>query len=61
MTESACDCLATEDPSLAHYVSCPVAGPGADNTPERALAELASLRDIDTALYCLRELRTTSD
>ncbi|WP_170981024.1 hypothetical protein [Mycolicibacterium sp. CR10] len=49
-----CTCLTEFDPSLAHYVSCPVDGD--ENSAARTLAELASLRDIDTALYCLREL-----
>lgn len=46
-----CDCLASESLKITtHYVSCPAAPTGADNSDLRCLAELAAWRDIDTAI-----------
>jgi hypothetical protein len=53
-----CDCLTQYDSTLVHYVSCPAYSAENDgqDTPARALAECAAYRDIDLALYCLRQL-----
>jgi hypothetical protein len=56
-----CDCLSEYQSDLPHYVQCAIVQDsngsvqGIDS-PERCLAELASLRDIDAALFCLRQL-----
>jgi hypothetical protein len=57
-----CDCLTGHqwgDATLPHYSGCAAAdaAEATDASDVRALAELASFRDIDTALYCLRQLR----
>jgi hypothetical protein len=61
---TACDCLTGHvwgDAALAHWESCARRDDATvgdlDGTPERALAELASFRDIDVAMSCMRQLR----
>ena len=54
-----CNCLTAEDNTLPHYNGCAtVTDADGDGGAIRTLAEIAAYRDIDTALYCLRELTT---